>query len=297
MCGLLLLAGCPRRGPDRPTVVQGAGYRAVKMHDPELIGVSGLAVEGQDLLVVTEHEQRFLRLSPDTAGAYRITANKPVQGVKEARDLEALARIGPGRYAIGTETDGRRKKDKVHFLVESDSALTSTRTVSLKSKKLFKERIKHNQGIEGLCASRGYLVAGVETVRADESGGRLAPVAVLGPEANSFEPAWVRLLTPTGKLSSLSCRWTEAGLDVLGIERHYGVMRVIRFMLPLRPAGEVVEAELFVDLEAAYRELGEPNFEGIERFDDGRLVLVSDNNHGGRTGSTVILIVPGPGGG
>lgn len=291
--GLLLLAGCPRKGPDRPTVLEGSGYRAVKLHDPELLGVSGLAVDGEDLLVVTEREQRFMRLSPTPDGAYRAVAAKPVLGVKEARDLEALARLGPGRYAIGTETDGRRKKDKVHFLVESESALTSTRSVTLRSKKLFGLRLKDNQGIEGLCAAGGYLVAGLETVREDEAGGRFAPVAVLSPGGEAFAPAWVRLLTPTGKLSSLSCRRAGEGLVVLGIERHYGVMRVIRFLLPLQPAGEVVEAEPYVDLEAAYRALGEPNFEGLDRLEDGRLVLVSDNDHGGRTGPTVILIVPG----
>lgn len=297
LLGLLLLSGCPRKGPDRPAVVQGPGYRAVTLHDPELLGVSGLAVEGEDLLVVTEHQQRFLRLSPTPDGAYRVAANKPVLGVKEARDLEAIARLGPGRYAIGTETDGRRKKDRVHFLVESEDALTSTRSVSLRSKKLFGLRIKDNQGIEGLCAADGYLVAGLETVKVDESGGRFAPVAVLPPGGELFAPAWVRLLTPTGKLSSLSCRRAEDDLEVLGIERHFGVMRVIRFRLPLRPTGEVVEAELYADLEAAYRTLGEPNFEGLERLEGGRLVLVSDNDHGGRTGPTVILVVAEPGGG
>lgn len=289
---VLLLCACPRRGPDRPKVLQYGPYRAVQLHDPELLGVSGLAIEGQDLLVVTEREHRFLRLRGDSEGAYQIVERKPVQGVKRHRDLESLARLGKGRYAIGTERDEERKRDRIQFFEESRAALTSTRTISLNVKELFGMRPKDNQGVEGLCSSAGYLVAAIETVKTNEAGERLAPIAVLGPGQSVFAPAWVRLLTDTGKLSALHCRKVEAGLDAIAIERHYGVMRVIRFLVPFAPEGEVLEAAVMRDLEDVYQKLGQPNFEGIERFDDGSLVLVSDNDHGGRDGPTVLLFVP-----
>ena len=291
---LLVVYGCPRRGPDRPTVLQLGPYRAVQMHDHELLGVSGLALDQGDLVVVTEREQRFLRLRSDSEGAYRVVQNKPVIGVKKHRDLEALARLGPGRYAVGTEQDERRKRDRIQFLEETPSSLTSTRSISLNIKELFGIRPKDNQGVEGLCSSGGYLLAAIETVKVNEAGERLAPLAVLGPGKKAFAPAWVRLLTDTGKLSALHCRKVEAGLDAIAIERHYGVMRVIRFLVPFAPQGEVLDAVVMRDLEDVYQKLGQPNFEGIERFDDGTLVLVSDNDHGGRDGPTVLLFVPPP---
>jgi hypothetical protein len=166
--------------------------------------------------------------------------------------------------------------------------------VKLKVKKLFGIRAKDNQGVEGLCAYDGYLVAAIETVYTTDTGARLAPIAVLAPGASDFSPAWIRLLTETGKISSLSCRRVENGLDLIAIERHFGVLRILRVLVPFVPKGETLEPTLFADLQPAYHALGEPNFEGIERLDDGSLVLVSDNDHGGPSEPTVLLFV-GPG--
>lgn len=291
LAALVFIGGCPRRGPDRPSALQFGPHRAVKLHDSELTGVSGLAVSGGDLLVVTESSHRFLRLESDSEGTYRVAAEKPVSGVAKRRDLESLARLGPGQYAFGTEVKDPKKVARIYFATETESTVTSTHSVKLKVKKLFGMRAKDNQGIEGLCASDGYLVAAIETVRETEDGRRLAPIAVMAPGARGFAPAWVHLLTETGKLSSIHCRRVDDALEVIAIERHYGVMRVIGFRVPLAPQGEVLEATMLVDLQSVYEALGEPNFEGIERLDDGTLVLVSDNDHGGRDGPTVLLFV------
>jgi hypothetical protein len=148
-----------------------------------------------------------------------------------------------------------------------------------------------NNGLEGICHAAGRIIAAAEFVEQD-GGHRYAPVF----RHDGGEAGWtrfrLRLTTPDGLLSALTCRPEGDRIAVLAIERYFQVSRLIRFSLPLEgPAGDVVPV---VALDLAPFFLIVPNLEGLAPLPDGRLVIIIDNSYGGITGpNEVIVLEPG----
>ena len=93
------------------------------------------------------------------------------------------------------------------------------------------------------------------------------------------------LTSDTGKISAMDCTASGDGWDVIAMERHYEVQRVLTFHVPAR--GGDVEATVLA------RPGQEGNFEGLARGEDGHILLVNDNDHGGKSGPTVLVRLPG----
>jgi hypothetical protein len=98
----------------------------------------------------------------------------------------------------------------------------------------------------------------------------------------------LHLTTASGKLSALDCHVAPDGtIDFVGIERHYGVQRILRGTIA--PDATDVVPELALDLAPAVHDVY--NFEGIARLPDGRTVLVNDNQGSHVEGPTRLFVL------
>jgi hypothetical protein len=134
-----------------------------------------------------------------------------------------------------------------------------------------------NQGMEGLCRAGSHLVAAVETVIANPEE-RFAPIALHDLATSRWTPLLLRLTTRTGKISALACKLRgDHSIDVLAIERHFEVARLIRFRIPHDPRPRVpLEPVVVADLDPAM--IHQENFEGLLWDGAGSFSLVVDND-------------------
>lgn len=287
---LLSALACAGRAPDPPAagVAESLGEEAL---DGDWRGVSGLdladgwvGVEERGARLLVREFQRELRAVP-------------IQGLPEGLDLEAVALAEDGLW-LGTEAGGRREQERLLRVVpEGESArVVQERSVSYAP---FGLQGQDNKGLEGLCAAGGSLLATSE-VTAERDGRRWAPAWLLAPGGED-RPLWLGLRTGQGKLSGLACALDgtreDADLRVWGIERHYGVRRILQWRIPQGrippgPALAEIAPEADWDLDPALP--GSPNPEGLALAGldpDGavRLLLVTDNDHGGVQGPTRLV--------
>lgn len=269
---LLLSTGCrPAAAPPRA--------RAVERIPLDLEGVGGLSGLAFDpaggLWAVPERDRRLVRIEG------RRTRTIPLEGVPEGTDTESLAWLGPGRIALGTETQEEgRSADRILIAEVGDTARVVD-AIELPYA-LLGIPAETNRGIEGLCVAGGSLVAALETV--DDSGGvRRAVIASRPTSGGDWVVRRVRLTSETGKLSGLECRARSGAIQVLAVERHYEVMRIVTFTL-----GRDEVARVWMDLAGALHD--DPNLEGITAR-DGEVLLVTDNDAGGRSGPSELIRV------
>ena len=147
-----------------------------------------------------------------------------------------------------------------------------------------------NAGIEGLCTTGDFVVAGGEPVIQDR-GTRWAPVARMrreGLKAGVWTPFRLRLTTKRGKLSSLDCWQDDDELELYAIERHYGVGRVLYFELPTEGQGADVAAATVVDVAKLMPDL--PNLEGVTRRGN-ELVILTDHDPDDGLGHTETILL------
>ena len=77
----------------------------------------------------------------------------------------------------------------------------------------------------------------------------------------------------------------------MAIERHYGVSRLIRFQIPQGPESQRIQPTVAADLSKLVSPL--PNFEGVVWFDDGSVLLVTDNKYKrGPEGPSRLFMIP-----
>jgi hypothetical protein len=256
-------------------------------------GISGLTHRTGSMYLAAPERERYLTPFEVHSRGISPKPNLPLRGVPEGLDIESIAALDNGDVALGTEAklDGR-KVDKILL------ASIGTTEVQIKGELLFDYTgygitAEKNRGVEGLCFTDGRLIAAAEQTF-ERKNRRYAAI-----QSYDFrEKRWARyelpLTTSTGKISALSCRKLPNAREVFAIERHYEVSRILRFTLPLLDGGGELKSELIMDLKELFPE-NPPNFEGIERLDDGRFLLISDNDHGGVQGPThLILASPAP---
>lgn len=270
-------------------------HTRVAIERPDLHGVSGMAraPDGR-LFAVLERDHRLFELTR-TAEALDVKSSRAVLGVAGSLDLESMAFLDDTHVVFGTETTNTDRKGDLLLFGEilEDKVLLAKEQVLLDYSpwQLVPER---NRGIEGLCHSAGTLVAAVETAL-EADGGRYAPLGVYPLLEKTWTHHRVKLTSETGKLSGLTCRSRPDGIEVLAIERHYEVSRLVRFTVPLAGAAQVLVAEVVLDMAPIFPGAKIPNFEGIAFEGDGA-ISVSDNDYGGVTGPTEFLIFPPLGG-
>lgn len=307
---LLLVAplACHHAGSQTsPGVTTSVPYAAQQMRQITLdtgtvSGLSGLTLDrAGEFWAVSERDRVVLTFDLDNGAVAQQSDSIPLTGVADDLDTESIAMIGPNRFAFGTETHEAEQCDDVILFAElQKDKIVVTDQITLPYSLWDTVRPK-NQGIEGLCADDGQLVAGVEAVL-NRNGQRIAPIARYDLETHTFTPYQLALTTETGRISGLFCRMLEDApdtLEVLAIERHHGTSRLLQFNLPISALASdaddtqnIIEPRIILDMVAVLPKDHLPNFEGVVRRRDGTLVLLSDNHTHSITGPTEILVVP-----
>jgi hypothetical protein len=251
-------------------------------------GLSGLAADDTGgLWTVAERAEAAYRVALSPALVPTVS-RVGITGVPGHVDLEAIAWLGDGRFAFGTEGTG----------VGSATVLLAGRTagglvvdgrIDLPQDRLG-VTLAANHGAEGVCGRGDIIVTAIEATGID-AGGRFAPIVkTVGGEIVAVHK--LRLGTRTGKISGLDCTiQADGSVTGLAIERHFEVTRIVRFALPPRQtdAAAVTEPALVVDLGPILK--SKLNLEGIATTSDGRVVCVVDNQWKTITGPSELLVM------
>jgi hypothetical protein len=257
-----------------------------------LTGLSDLTTDGAGRLwAIAEHTRALVRMKADGSAPVVVA----LVGVPDGLDVEGLAWLEGDRLVMATESDDpRRDSDLLLFArVKGPGRVEVESTVAL-DYRLWPIAPRGNQGIEGLCRAGRALVAAVETVLGTGDR-RLAPIATYDLDRGRWAPYLVRLTTSTGKLSALSCRARAGAIDVVAIERHFEVARLIRFEVPAPAAREAAKpaapAEIAPVLVADLAPLlvRQENFEGLVWDGDRAIALVVDNDWAGVNGPNLLV--------
>ncbi len=256
-------------------------------------GLSGLARDGDLLWTVAERGHRLVAI--DRTGLVRRTLE--ITALPTGYDLESVAHLGPSLLAVGSETSAKRWQShegrteaKVFILTLGATEARVTGEVQLPFS-LWQVAPKENQGIEGLCHASGTLVAGIETV-IERDGRRFAPLATKELRGGSWRPYLLALTSTEGKLSSLDCTTRGDAIEVVAVERHFGVMRILRFQLNLEGRrGEIVEPRVVADL-SSYVGRDSINIEGIAQLENGSFAMIVDNEFKTISGPNELVVMP-----
>ncbi len=255
--------------------VEYSPFRSV-LQDANAEGLSGLAVDENGNFIAVSERNRFSgalsrRSSRGLSRRSRSASRSPAY--RDGLDTESIAFISPGHYALGTERHEGRQQDAILFLEVNGNEGHVTDEVEL-DYGAWKQRAGINAGIEAACFADGSLLLGSEVV-VTEKGKRYAPIAryTIATKAWSYGRLW--LTSDAGKISSLECRNAKDGaIEVIGIERHFGVGRIVRFDVPRQGELKDVQARVALDLIPLIQPL--PNYEGITWNAQGDLVLMTD---------------------
>lgn len=286
LCLTLLCASSCRAPAATPGGSEGLGrvhpvvVATTNLGIEDLDGLSGLTRDGDGALwTVPERTRLLLRL-----GARGVDRRLKIVGIPDELDVEALTWIEQGRFALGTESHvADRREDKVYFVAIGADRATIESTLSVDYATL-PIRAVANHGIEGLCFAEGRLLAAVEEPFL--SGGQRYGVIVQWSPEHRQSVDLVELTSDVGKLAGLDCRrGSTTTLEVIAIERHFGVRRVLAFELPLDQAA-TVQSRVISDLNEALDASTNP--EGIA-WDEHGIALIVDNHYKIRTGPCELL--------
>ncbi|MBC7793512.1 MAG: esterase-like activity of phytase family protein [Clostridia bacterium] len=268
-----------------------AGIKRTTLAGVSPEGLSGMTVDGDGAFVaVAERARELVRFRQDGAIFRADPKRILISGVRDGLDTEAIAFIQGNTYAIGTETHHGRRDDAILMVEVEGETAQVTDEVQL-DYGAWGQRAGINHGIEALCYANGALFIGAEVVVSDR-GRRYAPLARynLDTHAWSFGKLW--LTTATGKVASFECRTGKqaGGIEVIAIERHFGVGRILRFEITRDGQLQELEPQVALDLQRLIDPL--PNLEGIAWDARGDLVLVTDNSNVIVTKPTEVVTIP-----
>lgn len=253
-------------------------------------GLSGMTAAAGALLIVPERSRTLIRID-----GTKVTT-VPITGAPEGLDLESITYLGGQVFAFGTEGHGALQPASLSIVfgtLGSDGMrIDPSRTIGLAPKR-WGIGPRRNKGIEGLCSADNTLLAGLELV-ISEGNARFAPLGRYDRATKTWVAHRIRLTTTTGKLSALACRPGEDGaIRALLIERHFGIARIHRVVVPAGSEPRTLEPRMLRNLDALASGRG-LNFEGLAwRGDD--LALVIDNHFGRVTGPSLLFEIEGAG--
>lgn len=251
-------------------------------------GLSGLATDDQGALwTISERGERAYRITLDPADKPTLeTFTIEGRDLKDL-DLEAIAALGGGSFALGTE--GRVPGMATVLLAERrDAALVITSDIVLGNAEVGIE-MAANQGAEGLCGTGDTIIAAIEGAGGTGPDARWAPVVRIAGR-KIVRTHRLALTTATGKISALDCTIAPDGtISAWAIERHFEVTKIVTFTIPpLGQGDEMLTPTVVLDLGTVLN--SRLNLEGIARLPDGRLVAVVDNQWKTLTGNSELLV-------
>jgi hypothetical protein len=286
---LLLLAcaacGTSRADPGLDTA------KAAKLFDLVPIdtdnGLSGIAID-DDGAIWTESERDLsvYRIVLDGTKV-KSSTRYAISGAPEQADLEAVAWLGPGKLAFGTEGQhDSRAQVSLADIDEKHHTVAITKTIDLPADQLGLE-IKPNDGVEGLCGRGDIVIAAIESSATDDHG-RWAPIVRMDLKSGTIKVAKLALTSDKGKLSAVDCLMGDDGTaQLVLIERHFSVTRILRADLP-KDVPARIEPKIALDLGPVLN--SSLNLEGLGIMKDGRIVAVVDNQYDRITGPNELLV-------
>jgi len=279
--------GCSSSSP--PPLPPGA--RLVPVAVSDLSGLSGLARDDKGALwAVPETKFLLLQISPSGAELGRF----PLSGVPEGAELESLAWLGEDRFAIGTEGGCKDGAEKILLVTREEKDARTTRTLNVPLS-AWGATCDDKRGLEGLCAAGGKLVAALENPLPGPNGERHAAIARIDEATGDVTALRLALTSDEGKISGLDCRAKNGAIEVLAIERHFTVSRLLSFSVPESGPSDAtpIKPTILVDL-APYSNEGKRNFEGAVWIDDTHAALIVDNHYRKITGPNELVEVDLP---
>jgi hypothetical protein len=247
-------------------------------------GLSGLTRDATGRLwTVPERGHQLVGFDAD--GGDQIIA--PIRDLAGGIDLESLTWLDGRRFAAGTESRDPATGEAILILEVAGRIATIADRIAIDMKAAGVDS-PGNQGIEGLCAAGSILVAALETpIEVDAV--RATRLVRIDRDSGAQTFHALRLTSKTGKISGLDCRRRGAAIEILAIERHFEVARILRFELADSGGDRLLEPTIAADLDAAKRPTDNPEgISGAGGFAD----LILDNDFGGVKGPSELLRVP-----
>jgi hypothetical protein len=281
MIAVLLFFACSQSPSERES---NEGPRRVVLDESVPDGLSGLTRDGDGVLWAAAETARSLVAIRNR----RDSTVVPVIGVPEEIDLESIEWMDGHRFVAGTESMDTTRTGDPMVLIEIEGERARVMSQVLVPYSELGLVAEENHGIESLCWAHDRVVVAFENVLQDE--GRIAPIAVVTLEPFAIDAHRLVLTSETGKIAGLACRAAGDSIEAFAIERHYAVMRIVRFTVPRGGDSRRIRPRVVADL--AGRLDGDPNLEGIA-IDGPDLVLVVDNHYGRRTGPNELVVLGG----
>ena len=269
--------------------------RAAALFDELVIdvppGESDLTVDDRGKIWAIAERDRFaseIELHGQGSALSAQIVEHPVDGVPDGNDTEGIAFLGGNKFALGIEGQEVPTAGVLFAELHADGHLVVTGTRNLTNADLGVE-LKNNHGAEAICGSGDDILVGIEERGTFPDGTHWAPLVRLkGGPTGQLTLAKLHLTSDVGKISALDCRFAPDGsVDFAGIERHYGVERLLRGTVA--PGATDVTPKIQLDLGPIIHD--KYNLEGIARLADGRWVLVNDNQSKTIDGPTKLLVL------
>lgn len=250
-------------------------------------GLSGLATDADGALwTISERGRRAYRITLDAADRPTLETFG-VEGELKDVDLEAIAALGGGRFALGTE--GKVTGLATVLLAERrDATLVITDDIVLSNADVGIE-MAANHGAEGLCGAGDTIVVAIEGAGGTGPDARWAPIVRIA-SGKIVRTQRLALTTATGKISGLDCTVAPDGtISAWAIERHFEVSKIVTFTIPPFGQGpEMLTPTVMLDLGTVLN--SRLNLEGIAKLPDGRLVAIVDNQWKTLDGNSELLV-------
>ena len=238
-------------------------------------GLSGLTEDGNGYLwAVAESADAIIRINPTTFEVEEF----PISGARDDLEFESLTATDNHRFAIGTETEELWRRADALLLGEITDGRLEVVPGFVCDYDRWALSAYDNHGVEGLCYADGNFIVAIELVGLEASQ-RWAPVGVHNPETGSWLAHRLQLTTGSGKLSAIDCKVVDGRVLAMVVERHFGVLKILRVTIPMNGEGQRLVAAAELDLSRVFYEL--PNIEGIAWRKDNSVVLLVDNQYRG----------------
>lgn len=229
-------------------------------------GLSGLTFDGRYLWTVPENQRALVQLR-DPAQLYSI------RGIEPDLELEGIAWMGDARVAVATESDTEgRESDKIYVLERHNGAFDAVSQLVFDYEH-WGVQCPANVGLEAICATDSYLSVAAEVVF-ERASDRVAPLARYDFSARRWQPSELVLTSARGKISAMACRREGESLVYVGIERDFGITRVLTWTEPIATPSTQVRPRVVHDLS----ELN-INLEGVAFLSARRIAIISDNQY------------------